>query len=216
MLILARSFHGVAMTTTAKEQALADRIARRLASEDVATFRAGGRAVALQAIEHRVAMVERLRGLIARRQEQVMDDRRRGYHEALEDLLLAAEAALAPVEREELARHALEHEGRLRALLEAAAAGPLTPGEAAQLTGKSLATGTRDLDRLVELGLATELPAADGRLRWHRASPLGRRLLAAADHAGAARSALARAAAVTADDDEDPVAAVATVSVAQR
>jgi Arc/MetJ family transcription regulator len=33
---------------------------------------------------------------------------------------------------------------------------------------------------------------------------------------GAARSALARAAAVTVDDDEDPVAAVATVSVAQR
>lgn len=192
------------MTTTAKEQALADRIARRLASDDVATFRAGGRAVALQAIEHRVAMVQRLRGVIARRQKQAMDERRRGYHDALEDLLLAAEAALAPIEREELARHALEHEARLRALLEAAAAGPLTPGEAAQLTGKSLATGTRDLDRLVALGLATELPAADGRLRWHRASPLGRRLLAAAAPEAA-----------TADEVEDQVA-VATVSVARR
>lgn len=204
------------MTTTAKEQALADRIARRLASDDVATFRAGGRAVALQAIEHRVAMVQRLRGVIARRQEQAMDERRRGYHDALEDLLLAAEAALAPIEREELARHALEHEARLRALLEAAAAGPLTPGEAAQLTGKSLATGTRDLDRLVALGLATELPAADGRLRWHRASPLGRRLLAAADEGGVKRSPATRPAVATADEDEDQVAAVAMVGVARR
>jgi len=175
------------MTTTAKEQALADRIARRLASDDVATFRAGGRAVALQALEHRVAMVQRLRGVIARRQEQAMDERRRGYHDALEDLLLAAEAALGPAEREAMARRALVNEPRLRALLAAAAARLLTPGEAAQLTGKSLATGTRDLDRMVALGLVIKLPATDGRLRWHRASPLGRRLLAAADERGAER-----------------------------
>ena len=121
------------MTTTAKEQALADRIARRLASDDVATFRAGGRAVALQALEHRVAMVQRLRGVIARRQEQAMDERRRGYHDALEDLLLAAEAALAPIEREELARHALEHErvAAWIALYRAAGGGWTGPGPAA-------------------------------------------------------------------------------------
>lgn len=169
------------MQTTAKDRTVAARIARRLASDDDVTFRAGGRAVAHQAIEHRLSVARLLEAAVALRREQPMDDRRRGYLEALEDVLLAAEAALAPVERAALARRALALDERYWMLIRRAADAPLTPGAAAKATGTSDATGTRDLDRLVAAGLLTELPAADGRQRWHRASPLARRLLAERD-----------------------------------
>ncbi len=73
------------MQTTAKDRTVAARIARRLASDDDVTFRAGGRAVAHQAIEHRLSVARLLEAAVALRREQPMDDRRRGYLEALED-----------------------------------------------------------------------------------------------------------------------------------
>lgn len=198
----------------AKEQSVAARIERRLTSDDASTRRAGGRAVALQGIEHRLPLVRQLQRSLARLRESPRDAHHAGYLEALTDVLEAAEAALAPRERMMLARTELTREPRLWTLLRLASEGPLTPGKAAAAVDTSAATGTRDLDRLLAVGLLTELPAVDGRERWHRTSPLGDTLLATvgpdAEAADVAYDGVTHAYADDEADDARQVVAVRT------
>lgn len=164
------------MGLSSRDIELVERIARRLMSREPAIYRAGGRAVALQAIEHRSDLVKVLRGRIAELGEEHFDERRRGYHEALLDVLVAAEAALEPREQEIQARRELAASPHLQEVLDLIASSPLTPTDTAQAVGKSTATGGRYLQQLRRLGLLVELPTNDGRERPHRVTPLGARL----------------------------------------
>lgn len=76
------------------ERLLVVRIAERLVASDLVLVRAGGRAVALQAIEHRGQLIAALRAELCELGELEFDEFRRGYLAALEDVLLTAEAAL--------------------------------------------------------------------------------------------------------------------------
>jgi len=77
----------------AKEEKIAiEAILNRLSNEDIYIFRSGGRAVIIQAILNHQTMIKTLRGEIPLVQEKNSDEYRRGYLDALEDSLLAAEA----------------------------------------------------------------------------------------------------------------------------
>lgn len=178
------------MRLSPEEIDLVERIANRLMNRDPAVYRAGGRAVALQAIEHRSELVKVLRGRIAELGEERFDERRQGYHEALLDVLLAAEAALEPREQELRARHELAAMPVLQEVLDLVAIAPLTPTETAQAVRKSPATGGRYLQQLRRLGLLMELPTQDGRERPHRITPLGARLARPAASTDLARESL--------------------------
>ncbi|HEX3473870.1 MAG TPA: hypothetical protein VHT91_02450 [Kofleriaceae bacterium] len=164
------------MGLTPEEIELVERIATRLVNRDPAIYRAGGRAAALQAIEHRSEIVKVLRGRIAELGEEPFDQRRQGYHEALLDVLVAAEAALEPREQEVRARRELVAMPTLQDVLDRVAVTPRTPSEIAQAVHKSPATGGRYLRQLGQLGLLVELPTQDGRERLYRVTPLGARL----------------------------------------
>lgn len=165
------------MALTADQASVVDRISKRLRSSDEATYRAGGRAVALQAIEHRLELVRTLRGVVGELGESTRSDWQRGYQEALLDVLLAAEAAIEPREDEARARQALSSTEVLQRVLDLLARTPLTPGEAAKRMRKSPASAGRYFEQLRVLRLAVEMPSAsDARERPHRATALGLKL----------------------------------------
>ena len=164
------------MGLTPEETELVERIATRLANRDPAIYRAGGRAAALQAIEHRSEIVKVLRGRITELGEEPFDPRRQGYQQALLDVLVAAEAALEPREQEVRARRELVAVPTLQDVLDRVALAPRTPSEIAQAVRKSPATGGRYLQQLRQLGLLMELPTQDGRERLYRVTALGARL----------------------------------------
>ena len=83
----------VAMNNTI-QTGLVDRLIDRLADPDSAEFRAGVRAVAHQVVERRIDVIRVLRGRLAEFRDVDVPDFRRGYHECLLDVLMAAEAAL--------------------------------------------------------------------------------------------------------------------------
>lgn len=164
------------MALSSEQATVLQRIVHRLTSADLATFRAGGRAAALQAIERRGEMVQALRGPLSELSERDLDEHRRGYLDALEDVLLAAEAALEPVEKETQATRELEAAPLLKRALDQVVAAPTTPKILAGAIRVSPATATRCFQKLRELDLLMQLPASDGRERPHRATPLGARL----------------------------------------
>lgn len=87
------------MALTDAQRTAVQRIVARLRSDDPTAYRAGGRSVAHQCVEQRGEMVRALRGELSELGEHAVDERRRGYQEALEDVLLAAEAAIEPREQ---------------------------------------------------------------------------------------------------------------------
>lgn len=165
------------MTLTTEQASVVDRIGKRLRSTDEATYRAGGRAVALQAIEHRAEIVRTLRNVVGELGESSCSERLRGYREALLDMLVAAEAALEPRELESQARRELSATPHLQETLDVLALAPNTPGEVAKRIRRSAASAGRYLARLRELGLIVEMPSAsDARERPQRATVLGTKL----------------------------------------
>lgn len=165
------------MALTPDQLNVVNRIVKRLRSSEEATYRGGGRAVAAQAVEHRLEVVRVLRSAIAEFGESERNEYQRGYHEALSDVLIATEAALEPKEQEVQARHALTATPILQQVLDRIAPAPLTPSEIATSIGKSAPSAGRYFGQLRALGLVAEMPSAsDARERPHRATALGMRL----------------------------------------
>jgi GGDEF domain-containing protein len=165
---------------------LTERILARLRSREPRTFRAGGRSVALQILEQRSDAVLALRAAIGDWLADETDARRRGYGEALEDMLVAAEASFEQQQRDAKARQALGANDKLQHALDLASRHPITPSDLAKQLEVSASTGTRLLADLRDLELATQLPGSDARVRPHVVTPLGRRLAAPIEPAKAA------------------------------
>lgn len=164
------------MALSDQQRAVVTRIAKRLASDDPATVRAGGRAALIQAIAHRASMVRALRQALAGLPDST-DPRTLGYRELLADLLVTAEAVLEPRELEAEARLALGASSELARTLEALAGGPRTPSAVAHDLGVSASSGTRYFQRLRALGLVDAFSSRDGREVPHVLTPLGKRIV---------------------------------------